>query len=318
MYYRTNASRRTGVRTTVKKAVSAPQATQRGSLWMPKETVKAGGLTVSMTESVQAIPKANSLLTMVQNIDASIQSICIEASSFPQGQPLLAKEFLNKELERIDQKYQEELDQIEELKTANEIAKWAIGSAATVVSIVGTPAAGAMVSGIGAIATGGADLVIAEPEKGIQKGEVSPDILDQIGYIAKDQYFFDRYREEFQRLNKSELRSKIKRSYKAYEAILNLPTEYGEKLNELLGSLPMYNQIDFVKRIENGRVFIAKRNQMEMILTVLCGLYEGNATNTDSNGGSNNGSGNGDSKGNKRLKVLALTTLATIVGAYLL
>lgn len=313
MYYHKNASR-TSTKTTVKKVVSASQS----SLWIPKETVKVSGLTVSMTESALAIPKANSLLTMVQNINASIESICIEASSFPQGQPLLAKEFLNKELERIDQKYQEELDQVEELKTANQITKWAVGSVATVVSIVGTPAAGAMVSGIGAIATGGADLVIAELEKGIQKGEVSPDILDQIGYIAKDQYFFDRYREEFQKLSKSELRTKIQRSYKAYEAILNIPTEYGEKLDKMLGSLPMYQQTDFVKRIENGRVFIAKRNQMEIILTVLCGLYEGNATNTDSNDGSNNENGDENGGGNKRLKVLALTALATVVGAYLL
>ena len=337
MYFRANGRSRTqDIVTTVEsvtreldntrvKSSSSPKATpqvteQRGSQWTP--VVEAGGLTVTINESALAIPKADQVISITNFIPPTVEAICIEAASFPQGQPILAKEFLNEELERLQRNYEEQLDQIEAAKTANNIIKWAIGGAATVASIIATPAAGALISGIGGIATQGASIVIEELEKAMQRGDVSEDFLDQIGYVAKDQYYIDKYVEKFQRKSKSQLKYLISKTYKAYESILNIPVVYAEKLDQMVGRLPQFENKDWEEHIETGRVFIAKRNQTEIILSVLCSLYEGQSSSPslDQGGKPSNGSGSDsdEKEGNGKLKALAASALITIVGAYLL
>jgi len=232
---------------------------------------------VAIKQGLPSLRDINRLAPKITPSLPNLSAICIESQSFYGGSKQLAKDILDYELEKIQEQYEKEQENIELANLIKDIAGWAISGTAAVVSIFATPAAGAVVSAIGGIALGAADIVIGEISAAIERGQVDPEILDTIALVAKDDYWFGVYEEKYYTKSARQLKSLIFELYDSYEKIWLIPEQLGQRLAG--SAIPPYARMTSEEIEERfttgiaGKKWIASKNRIEIMLSVACSLY---------------------------------------------
>tara|TARA_E500000331_G_scaffold347039_1_gene386699 strand:+ start:781 stop:1665 length:885 start_codon:yes stop_codon:yes gene_type:complete len=220
---------------------------------------------------------------------------CVANIAYKPANKEMAQDFLKRELDRIDNVYQESMEQLEAATFI--ISLWnnvVVGIAAPIVSLVATPLAAGLVVSIGGIIGQTASFVVDKLRDGIELGIVSPDFLDYVAMINKDTAYYVQYTEELSKKSSNErftMAQVLVQNYEALKQMANLPYP--------MGSL-----------MQNTAAYQGTLARIEIMLSVLCDLNQ-----QDSQGGGN-GNGNGNDEGSG--KGLVIAAIAALVGGALL
>ena len=249
-----------------------------------------------------AVPTADQLVrattTLEQLNRQQIEDVCALSNNFKMGLPQIAQDFLNFELQRIEEQYEKDMEAVNVARTVTEVMGWLVSAGAVIVSVVGTPALGVTVGKIAGASLGVTNKIIEKIADGIEKGIVDPQFVDQLAMITKDESYFQKFYEKFYNKSLEEIESLIVRSYRTYQEILLIPELQMLNTLKLLGfetidefyqyGAEQGNSIqstdEFLQSMIDGFLnptasmvsfpYYASKAEIEIILVVLCQLYE--------------------------------------------
>ena len=235
----------------------------------------------AIARGISLLPSVSQLVSLSQIVAGtpSIEEICIETESFI-AREQLAKTFLEEEVRKLRRAYEQDTEKMDLARLITSIVGGLIAIGAVAVSFVASPAAGLLVAKLGGIALGSARAIIDEIENGIRQGKVDPDFLAKLGTISKDEYFYQKFTEIYGTKSRGQLRGEIYKTYEKYVEVLLIPEQRADRLINYatqIGWEITFSKEELINEFLQSYASIeywGARSELEIILTVLCRLYE--------------------------------------------
>ena len=233
------------------------------------------------------------------SFDDPYSAACVDNIAYKPANNQMAQDFLKRELDRIDEAYQESMEQLETANFVTDLWNTIVTYvAAPIVSLVATPLAGSLVLGIGGVIGQTASFVVEKLRDGIERGIVSPQFLDYVAMINKDPTYYVEYTEKLSDKTRSErytITRSILENYKALQEMATLPFPAG-------------------MMFRNSATYQGTLARMEIMLSVLCDLHQQDTSSQSGSNGSNGSNGEDEGSG----KGLVIAAIAALVGGALL